>query len=135
MNNSLIYLATPTASTIPSEGALPLTTIIRRRGQSVQQANNSVLLGSPGYYHVSVNTTFTAPATGVVTHTVRVDGVAVQGATASETISTATTETRSISFDAIVRVPCCASPVTLTVTNDGVDITSSNISLAVEYLG
>lgn len=134
MNNSLIYLATPTVATIPAEGILPLTTIVRRRGQNVQQANDSILLGAPGYYHVSVTTTFTAPATGVVTHTLRQDSVAIQGATASTTISTATTEVRSLSFEAIVRVPCCGAPVTLTVTNDGVDITSSNVAVAVEYL-
>lgn len=135
MANCLIYLATPSVATVASEGTLPLTTIVRRRGQYVQQSSDSILLGAPGYYHVSVSTTFTAPATGVVTHTLRQDGVAVQGATASTTISTATTEVRSLSFEAIVRVPCCAAPVTLTVTNDGVDITSSNITVAVEYLG
>ena len=134
MNNSLIYLATPSVATVPTEGTLPLTTIVRRRGQYVQQANDSILLGAPGYYHVSVTTTFTAPATGVVTHTLRQDGVAIQGATVSTTISTATTEVRSLSFEAIVRVPCCGAPVTLTITNDGVDITSSNVAVAVEYL-
>lgn len=135
MNNSLIYLATPTVATVPSEGTLPLTTIVRRRGQNVQQSSDSILLGASGYYHVSVSTTFTAPAAGVVTHSLRIDGVPVQGATASTTISTATTEVRSLSFEGIVRVPCCQAPVTLTVTNDGVDISSSNIAVAVEYLG
>lgn len=135
MSNCLIYLATPNVANVPSEGTLPLTTIVRRRGQNIQQSSDSILLGAPGYYHVSVSTTFTAPATGVVTNTLRVDGVAVQGANASTSISTATTQVGSLSFEGIVRVPCCGAPVTLTVTNDGVDITSSNIAVAVEYLG
>jgi len=135
MNNSLIYLATPSVATVPAEGTLPLTTIVRRRGQSVQQSSDSILLGTPGYYHVSVSTSFTAPASGTVTHTLRLDGVAIQGGTASTSIETPTTEVRSLSFEAIVRVPCCGAPVTLTITNDGVDITTSNIAVSVEYLG
>lgn len=134
MNNSLIYLATPSVATVASEGTLPLTTIVRRRGQSVQQSSDSILLGSSGYYHVSVSATFTAPATGVVTLVLKQDGVTVQGATASTTISTATTEVRSLSFEGIVRVPCCGAPVTLSVINSGVDITASNIAVSVEYL-
>ena len=133
-NNSLIYLATPSASSVASGGVLPLSTIVRRRGGSVLQSNDSIVLGAPGYYHVSVNATFTAPATGVVTLSLRQDGIQVQGGTASTTISTATTEVRSISFEAIVRVPCNGSPVTLTVINSGVAITTSNIAIAVEYL-
>ena len=134
MNNSLIYLATPTVSTVPQNGVLPLTTIVRRRGQSVQQSNDSIVLGAPGYYHASVTATFTAPAAGTVTLALRQDGVQVQGGTASTTITTATTEVRSLSFEAIIRVPCCGAPVTLTVVNTGVAINTSNIAIAVEYL-
>ena len=133
-NNSLIYLATPSVATVAANGVLPLTTIVRRRGSSIQQSNDSIVLGAPGYYHVSVTLTFTAPAAGNVTIQLRQDNVLVTGATASTTITTATTEVRSLSFDAIVRVPCCGSPVTLTVVNTGVAITTSNIAIDVEYL-
>jgi hypothetical protein len=47
---------------------------------------------------------------------------------------TATTQVGSLSFDAVVRVPYGASPVTLTIYNAGVAITTSNIAIAVEYL-
>jgi len=134
MNNSLIYLTTPSAASIAENGVLPLTTIVRRRGQCIQQSNDSVVLGAPGYYHVSVNATFTAPAAGDVTFELRQDNLPVSGGTASTTITTAETEVRSLSFEAIIRVPCCAAPVTLSVVNTGVAITTSNISLAVEYL-
>ena len=134
MNNSLIYLATPSASSVSAGGVLPLTTIVRRRGSSIQQSNDSIVLGSPGYYHVSVSATFTAPAAGDISLSLRQDGVQVQGGTASTTITTATTEVRSLSFDSIVRVPCCGSPVTLSVVNSGLAINTSNISVAVEYL-
>ena len=134
MNNSLIYLTTPSAASIAENGVLPLTTIVRRRGQCIQQSNDSVVLGAPGYYHVTVNATFTAPVAGDVTLQLRQDNLPVSGGTASQTITTAATEVRSISFESIVRVPCCGSPVTLSVINTGVAIDTSNISLAVEYL-
>jgi len=135
MNNSLIYLTTPSTATVAANGVLPLTTIVRRRGQSVQQSNDSVVLGAPGYYHVSVNATFTAPVAGNVRLELRQDNLPVSGGTASTTITTATTEVRSLSFESIIRVPCCGAPVTLSVVNTGVAITTSNISFAVEYLG
>ena len=134
MNNSLIYLTTPSTATVAENEVLPLTTIVRRRGQCIQQSNDSVVLGAPGYYHVTVNATFTAPVAGDVTFELRQDNLPVSGGTATQTITTAETEVRSISFESIIRVPCCAAPVTLSVVNTGVAITTSNISLAVEYL-
>lgn len=90
-------------------------------------------LGAHGYYYIS-SVTFCAPATGLATLQLKQDGTQVQGATASTTLTTTTTEIRSISFDAIVRLPCGVSAVTLTMVNNGVAITSSNIAIAVEYL-
>ena len=133
-NNSLIYLATPSVSDVASGGVLPFSTIVRRRGCACQQSNGSIVLGAAGYYHVTVNATFTAPAAGVVSFELRQDGLPVQGAVASTSIVTATTEVDSLSFDAIVRVPYGASAVTLTVVNTGVAITTSNIAISARYL-
>ena len=133
-NNSLIYLATPNAASVAQNGVLPLTTIVRRRGCSIQQSNDSIVLGASGYYRVSVSETFTAPTAGTVALQVRQDGVPVQAGTASTTITTATTEVRSLSFDCIVRVNCCNGPVTLPFVNTGVAINTSNIAVNVEYL-
>lgn len=133
-NNSLIYLVTPSASSIVSGGVLPLTTIVRRRGSSVQQSNDSIILGDAGYYHVSVSATFTAPAAGIATISLLQNGLPVQGASASTSVVTATTEVNTLSFDAVVRVSCCGAPVTLTILNSGVAIDSSNIAIDVEYL-
>lgn len=133
-NNSLIYLVTPTTASVAQGGVLPLTTIVRRRGSSIQQSNDSIVLGAPGYYHVSTTVTFTAPAAGTVTLSLRQDGTQIQGGVASTTITTATTEVRSLNLNAIVRIPCNSSPVTLTVVNTGVAITTSNIAIDVEYL-
>ena len=133
-NNSLIYLATPTPASVLQGGVLPLTTIVRRRGSSIQQSNDSIILGASGYYRVSITETFTAPAAGTVSLQVKQDNVSVVGGTASTTITTATTEVRSLSLDCIVRVNCCNGPVTLSFINAGVAINTSNIAVNVEYL-
>lgn len=133
-NNSLIYLASPNPNSVLSGGTLPLNTIVRRRGCSVQKSGDSVILGASGYYHVSVTETFTAPAAGTVTLQGRIDNNAVTGATASTTITTANTEVRSLSYEFVVRVNCCNGPVTLSFVNTGVAINTSNIAVAVEYL-
>lgn len=134
MNNSLIYLVTPTTATIAADGVLPLTTIVRRRCSSIQQSNDSIILNAPGYYKVSVTATLTAPAAGDVTIALKQNGLDVQGATASTTITTADTEVRSLSFDTIVRVTCGAVPTILTLVNEGVGITTSNIAITVSYI-
>ena len=133
-NNSLIYLSSPNPVSILANGTLPLNTIVRRRGCSIQNSGDSIVLGASGYYHVAVTETFTAPAAGTVTLQARIDNVAITGATASTTITTANTETRSLSYDCIVRVNCCNGPVTLSFVNSGVAINTSNIAVAVEYL-
>lgn len=133
-NNSLIYLASPNPNTVLEGAILPLNTIVRRRGCSIQKSGDSVILGSSGYYHVSVTETFTAPVAGTVTLEGRIDNIPVTGATASTTITTANTEVRSLSYDFIVRVNCCNGPVTLSFINAGVAINTSNIAVAVEYL-
>ena len=133
-NNSLIYLVTPTTSTVAADGVLPLTTIVRRRSGAIQQSNDSILLGVAGYYRVSVNATFTVPVAGVVSLEIRQNNIQIQGATASTTITTATTEVRSLSFDTIVRVSNGTTPSVLTIVNSGVAIDTSNIAINVEYL-
>ena len=133
-NNSLIYLSTPSVASVAQNGVLPLTTIVRRRGCSVQQSNDSIILGASGYYHVAITETFTAPAAGTVALQVKQDNIPVTGATASTTITTANTEVRSLSLDCVVRVNCCNGPVTLSFLNTGVAINTSNIAVSVEYL-
>ena len=135
MSNSLIMMTTTTASSVLANGIIPLTTINRRRGGVVNGGTNSVLLGRPGYYKINANITFTAPAAGIVAVKLQKSGLDVVGATASTTITTATTEVRSLSISALVRVFCNEDLATLTLVNNGVAITTSNVEIDVEYLG
>ena len=132
--NSLIDVATTTSTSVLANGVIPFSTIVRRRGKEVQQAGNSVIISDCGsnFYLVNVTATFTAPVAGDVTLTLQQNGSEVIGGTASTTITTATTETRSLSFSAIVRTYNSQSIVdVLTLVNSGVAITLSNVAMSV----
>lgn len=135
MCNGLIYMITPTSAEILAGGTLPLATIARRRNSGVNVENNSVVLSAPGYYKITAEVTLTATAPGNVTILAEKNGVAIPGITATETITTATTEVRTLSLSGIVRVFCNDGVATISLVNEsGVAITTSNISLSVEYL-
>ena len=133
---SLIYVATTTPSAVVANGTLPLATIVRRRGREVNLSGNSIAITDTGsnYYLVTVTATFTAPVAGTIALALQQNGVAVTGATASTTITTATTEVRSLSFSAIVRTFNDCTIDSLTVVNSGLAATFSNIAVAVEKL-
>lgn len=128
---SALFAITPTTATIVAGGALPLTTVARRITPRIQLGSDSANIAVPGYYEIDASITFTAAAAGDVTITAFQNGEAIPGITATETITTATTEVRTISLHGIVRVRC-QEPVSITLANVGaVAITTSNISLSV----
>lgn len=130
---SVLYEVTTTSTSVAATtGIIPLTNIVRRYGCAINQSGNSIVLNEPGYYQVSVQVTFSAPAAGVIGLTLQQDGTQVLGATGAETITTATTEVRSISFTAIVRVTCGNAPSTLTLVNSGLAATYTNVALSIE---
>ena len=133
---SLIDVATTTSTAVVAGGTLPLATIVRRRGSEVNANGNSVTITDCGsnYYFVVVTATFTAPVAGIVTLNLQQNGVTVSGGTASTTITTATTEVRSLSFPAIVRTFNNVGIDTLTLVNAGVAATFSNIAVTVTKL-
>ena len=135
MNNSLIMMTTTTSNSVLSNGIVPLTTITRRRGQNVNSGTNSVLLNRPGYYKVNASVTFTAPVAGTISIKAQKNGFDLVGMTASTTITTATTEVRTLNISGIVRVFCNEDLITLTLVNSGLAITTSNVEIDVEYLG
>ena len=96
---------------------------------------NSISLQHSGIYKITVSATFTAPVAGDVTLQLFENGIAIPGAFATETITTADTEFRSVSFDIYVLVDneCVLgrrtiSPETLTLVNtsDGA-VTITNV--------
>lgn len=95
-------------------------------------------LNKPGFYFVTLNATgSTTTTTGNITLQMFQNGVAVPGATATET-STAITDINSMSFSTIVQVrpSCCAvdNQTSLTFVNTGVAATYTNASVTITKL-
>lgn len=100
---------------------------------------NSISLQHQGIYHVTATITFTAPAAGVVTFQLTENGIAIPGALASETITTATTEVRTTTIDFYVLVDSgclLGNPTTLakniSFVNTGVASTVTNVVVNVD---
>ena len=134
MNNSLIYMINNGASSVLANGIIPLTTIARRRCKCIQNDNNSIVLNASGYYKVNATITLTAPEAGVVSIALQKNGTVIPGMVGSTTITTADTEVRQVVINGVVRVGCCEGAVSITLVNTGVAITTSNVSIDVEYL-
>ena len=134
MNNSLIYMINNGASSVLANGIIPLTTIARRRCKCIQNDSNSIILNAAGYYKVNATITLTAPEAGVVSVELQKNGTIIPGMVGSTTITTADTEVRQVVINGVVRVGCCEGAVSLTLANTGVAITTSNVSIDIEYL-
>ena len=129
---SLIFKTTTTDQEVLANGIIPLTTITRRLGRNIQSSGDNVLLLAPGYYSVNVGITFTAETAGDVTINLQVNGIDSPGFTATETITTATTEVRTVTLSGILRVFCNNSSASLTLVNASeVGITVSNVAITV----
>lgn len=133
--NDLIFMINTTTSSVDSNGTIPLTTIARRRGCSLQSSNNGVVLEKAGYYKVSGTITFTAPATGNVIIDLAKNGIKIPGIQSVATVATATTQYITLPIDGIVRVFCNEGQPLLTIINSGIAISTLNVNLSVEYLG
>nr|DAP45329.1 MAG TPA: BclA protein [Caudoviricetes sp.] len=118
MAKSLIYTANTTSTAVPIGNTVPVGSIIHRYGPCIDATGSAINVKEPGYYLVNISATFTAAAAGNVTLTLQRDGVAVSGATATETIATAATESANVGITAIVRVMCCGN-ARLSVLVDG----------------
>ena len=130
MSKSAIFMANTVSTSVGANAAVPLGTVNRRFGCSVNGTTGGIVLNEPGYYLVTANISYTAPATGNVTVALQQDGVSVPGATAIDTVATASTEINNITVTGIIRVMCGNAPDTITLQNTGVAITTSNVAIS-----
>ncbi len=135
MRTQLIYMTNTSNASVLADGIIPLTTIQRKYGCAIVDGTNSVILRAPGYYKVTATVTLTVPTAGDAAIKLQKNNADIPGMESTETITTATTEVRSLTISGIVRVYCNEGFVTLTLINSGVESTISNVSLDVEYLG
>lgn len=131
MSKSLIYTASTTTVTPAIGSAVPVGSIIRRKGDCVNASGSAINLLEPGYYNVAISATLTAAAAGTVTLNLQQNGVTVPGATASVAITTANTQIENLAITAIVRVLCCADAALTVSVGGNVGPTISNMAITV----
>lgn len=137
----LLGLKNNATQSVVTNGTLNLGSVYRRFCRKNQcgipvfsTTGTSVTLQHSGIYHITANITFTAPTAGVVIFQLAENGSVIPGAIASETITTATTETKTTSIDYLVIVDkgcVLGTPTTITkalsLINAGVGATISNV--------
>ena len=127
MSRSAIYTINSSVQTVPLNGIIDPGTVIRRFGCNLFLSGNGIREVGEGYYEYNITVTAAPSAVGVVTITAYKDGVAIPGATASETVAAAD-DLVNLSLDFILREPCnCCedggSSITFVLTG-----TASNIN-------
>lgn len=129
-----IYVANTAETTVETNGVLPLGNIIRRPcNKNVALVGNEIQLLDQysNYYDVVVSLTFTSAEAGNVSVVLEENGVPIVGATGTETIITADTEVRSISFSPTIRATAGCTIDSLQLINTGIPATFSNIAVRV----
>ena len=127
-----IYMTNTNATDVLANNVVPFYVNKRAGGQcAFLYINNGVMIKKPGYYAVEGTITFTATDAGNATVSVQMNGQNVPGITATETITTADTEVRTIALHGFVKVRPCDIDNVITLFNSGVAITTSNVSFSI----
>ena len=127
---SAIYMANTVATNVAANSAVPFGTIQRRYGRCVNGTSAGITLNEPGYYLVTANISYTAETTGNAVVSLQQDGANVPGATASDTVATATTEINNMTITGIIRVLRGNAPDVITIQNTGIAITTENVAIS-----
>lgn len=100
---------------------------------------DSIALNQSGIYHVTATLVAAGSSAGVVTVGLYANGVLVPAGISSETITTATTELRTLTIDQYILVDRTCSlgstaitPETITLVNTGVEAIISDVTVNVD---
>ena len=115
MGKSLILTTNTSSAQVTPGNAVPLGNITRRFGCGYILGNNAIVITQPGYYNIDVLTTFTGTVGNVVLD-VQQNGATIPAATATETLSAANTQSKTITIPTTARVYNESySPITVVV--------------------
>lgn len=103
---------------------------------NIERIGNSIVIYDKcaNGYKVTANVTFTAPVAGTATLVMQQNSSNIVGATASTTITTATTEVRNLSFSTIIKSTAGCTNDVITLLTGALAITTSNVEFDVEAL-
>lgn len=132
MSKSAIYTTNVSNPTVAVGGIVPVGLTTRRFGCNVRQDGNAITLCGQGYYLVNVSATVAPTAAGTVSLTAQKDGVAIIGATATQTV--AANGVANLNITTIVRNACGCDGSLLSLVLDGVASVVNNLAVTVEKL-
>lgn len=138
MKNS-IYVGSNTSNAVVVNGIVPLTTIVHREnGNNSSEINligNAVAIETGcrcrPRYNIDAKITFTGATAGVATLSVYKNGIQIPFALASETITTPTTEVRTVTIPCGTLTDRCSTNVYTIVNTGDIAITVTNVSMNV----
>lgn len=135
---SYVKTVNSNSTSVLADSVVPIgTTLVTGYDRSnIERVGNSIVIYDrcSNGYKVTANVTFTAPVAGTITLLMQQNGVNITGATASTTITTATTEVRNLSFSTIVKSTSGSTNDIITLLTGSLAITASNIEFDVERL-
>lgn len=133
MSKSLIQTVNPSDQTVAVNSIISLGTVARRYGCNLRMSGNGIEIGGDGYFTVNACVTLTPAAIGNTTVAMLVDGVNVQSAVATGSVSTVGNSV-TLPIEATIRRPCgcCESVNNVTfVLTEGAS-TVNNIAVRIE---
>lgn len=142
----LIGIKNTTSQTVPALGAIDLGSVYRRYCKknncgikTFDITSTSVVLQQQGIYHITATLVASAPTAGNVTVQLLINGSPIPGAFSTETITTATTEFRTLVIDyyALVDDVCLlgnnsTAVDTISLQNTGIGATFTSVIVNVE---
>lgn len=131
MSRNSVYVSNETTTDVQSGELIPIGSIVRRRGGCMELNGNAITILDCGYFDVDVAVTFTSKEAGDAVIELRHNGIIVAGATATESIFSPETETRSVCIPATIRIPFKCNPATITVTVNGIPISVENFAIRI----
>ena len=105
MSKSLIQVANIGQQSVLANSVISLGSVLRRFGCNCRLNGNAIELEGEGYYTIDMDATVTPTAAGNVTITLFKDGVAIPGATATNSVSTVGNST-TLPINTTVRMGC-----------------------------
>lgn len=132
MCKALIYTVNSASTAATLNAPVEIGSIIHKYGCAIHSDSSSFRITDSGYYDIDVSATFTAAVPGDVTLNVYSNGVLIPGATATETVTTANTEIRSVHFSATTKLNCWRDTKMLTIVATGTAPTITNIAVQIE---
>lgn len=132
MSKSLIQTVNQSSQVVAANSIIDLGSVIRRFGCNCRLNGNAIEVDGEGYYTIDANVTLAPTAAGTVTVALYKNGVALTGATASGSVTTAGNPV-TLPIQATIREGCCCDGgVALTLVLVAGASTVTNVAVRVE---